>query len=136
MCDYSITAPKSRKARVGDRLKSSNFNGGSAGFADKRDADTAICLMPGTELAFSTRVVKGLPKLGGGVISAAQLTARFRQIDVDNPHTHHDVLEFPNGEKMYVASLPLGVEASVLQLPATPRTPQEAVEQRRAEFVG
>jgi hypothetical protein len=27
-----------------------------------------------------------------------QTTALFRQINKDNPHTHHDALEFPDGQ--------------------------------------
>ena len=52
MCDYSLHTAKSRPARVGDRLVTRNFNTGTRGFAAPEDARTAVCVLPGTELAF------------------------------------------------------------------------------------
>src|ERR687887_486815 len=56
MCDYSLHNVKSRAARVGDKLTSRNFGTGTRGFAASEDADTAVCVLPGTELAFSREV--------------------------------------------------------------------------------
>jgi len=47
--------------------------------------------------------------------------ARFRQVNVDNPNTHHDALEFPNGQIVLLHRLCEGQHATVLQLPAAPR---------------
>jgi hypothetical protein len=44
--------------------------------------------------------------------------ARFRQINTDQPHAHHDALEFPNGQIVLLTRLIPGQKAVVLQLPA------------------
>jgi hypothetical protein len=48
-------------------------------------------------------------------------TARFRQINMDDPHLHHDALEFPDGKIVLVTRLRVGQRATVLQLPASRR---------------
>jgi hypothetical protein len=40
----------------------------------------------------------------------------------NNPYTHHDALEFPDGEVVLLTNLVKGQEATVLQLPAQPGT--------------
>jgi hypothetical protein len=61
--------------------------------------------------------------------------ARFRQINLENPSTHHDALEFPNGEIVLLTHLRAGQRATVLQLPARARPPASAeVQARSAEF--
>jgi hypothetical protein len=44
--------------------------------------------------------------------------ARFRQVNTDNPCTHHDALEFPDGQVVLLTHLREGQRATVLQLPA------------------
>jgi hypothetical protein len=56
MCDYSLHHVKSRPAKVGDKLRTVNFNTGTRGFAAPEDPTTAVCILPGTELAFSEEV--------------------------------------------------------------------------------
>jgi len=63
-------------------------------------------------------------------------TAIFRQKDKDKPNVHHDVLEMPDGQQILLTELSEGQNATVLQLPAAPRTEKEAEEQKRAEYVG
>ncbi len=46
--------------------------------------------------------------------------ARFRQIDPEVPHTHHDALEFADGTIVPLARLIPGQRATVLQLPSVP----------------
>jgi hypothetical protein len=58
-------------------------------------------------------------------------TAIFRQVNKDNPHTHHDALEFPDGKMVLLTQLLEGQEATVLQLPAQPVTAVEAKAQER-----
>jgi hypothetical protein len=124
MCDYSLHAVATRPAKVGDRLISASFiNSFTRGFAAVGEPNIAVCLMPGTELAFEQDVEiehgfgRLLPSLGFGKIG--QRLARFRQIDTDRPDSHHDALEFPNGRTVLVTRLCEGQVASVLQLPAT-----------------
>ncbi len=46
--------------------------------------------------------------------------ARFRQLHTDDPHRHHDALEFANGVLVMVNNLATGQRARVLQLPPIP----------------
>jgi hypothetical protein len=63
-------------------------------------------------------------------------TAIFRQVNKDNPHTHHDALEFPDGQIVRLTDVVEGEEATVLQLPAQPATAAEAKAQERVAHVG
>jgi hypothetical protein len=63
-------------------------------------------------------------------------TAIFWQINKDNPHTHHDALEFPDGQIVLLADLFEEQEATVLQLPAQPASAAEAKAQERVAHVG
>ncbi len=130
MCDYSLHHVASRPAKVGDRLVSTKFmNSTTGGFAAIGEPDVAVCLRPGTEVAFDQDVAyeRGLglilPKMGYTTIR--ERVARFRQIDMDRPNSHHDALEFPNGETVLVTVLREGQTATVLQLPADPEHEHE-----------
>jgi hypothetical protein len=63
-------------------------------------------------------------------------TAIFRQINKDKVAAHHDALEFPDGQIVLLTFLREGQQATVLQLPAEPKTASEAEAQRRATYVG
>jgi hypothetical protein len=125
MCDYSLHHVASRPAKVGDRIVSTRFdNSITGGFAAVGEPDVAVCLRPGTELAFNEDVSYsrgfGLIPPRFGYATIPQRVARFRQIDINRPNTHHDALEFPNGECVLVTMLREGLTATVLQLPADP----------------
>ena len=49
---------------------------------------------------------------------------------------HHDALEFPDGQVVLLTFLTEGQQATVLQLPAEPKTAVEAEAQRRTAYVG
>jgi hypothetical protein len=49
---------------------------------------------------------------------------------------HHDALEFPDGTFVLLTYLHEGQQATVLQLPALPKTPAEAKVQTRVLYVG
>jgi hypothetical protein len=51
-----------------------------------------------------------------------QKTARFRQVKLDQPHVHHDALEFSDGQIVLLTNLFEGQHATVLQLPAAEQT--------------
>jgi hypothetical protein len=129
MCDYSLQHVKSRPAKVADKLVIHNFGTGTRGFCAPDDRTTAVCLIPGTELAFERPVMANVP-------TEAHRTAIFRQVDKTVPYRHHDALELPGGQRVLLTQLCEGQVATVLQLPAQPRTPEEAVAQTRAVFVG
>ena len=56
MCDFSLQSVRSRPAKVGDKLVTRDFGTGTRGFAAVDDLGMAVCLMPGTELAFAGEV--------------------------------------------------------------------------------
>jgi hypothetical protein len=57
MCDYSLRLVASRPAKVGDKLVSTNFPSSvTRGFASVENLNVAVCLLPGTELAFDEEV--------------------------------------------------------------------------------
>src|SRR5215467_3441607 len=56
MCDYSLHSIKSRSAKVGDKLTTRDFGTGTRGFAASENASVAVCVLPGTELAFAHEV--------------------------------------------------------------------------------
>jgi hypothetical protein len=119
MCDYSLHHVMSRPAAVGDQIVSTNFaNTITRGFAAEGEPTTAVCLMPGTEIAFEDDIryyeeVTHLPARREG-----DRVARFRQVDLDNAYAHHDALELPDGKLVLVTRLCEGQRATVLQLPA------------------
>ena len=123
MCDYSLHNVKSRPAKVGDKLTTRHFNTGTVGFAAPEDVNTAVCVLPGTELAFANNVRSQAPWFVARKISTINhSTAIFRQINKDKPNTHHDALEFPDGQIVLLTRLLGGQQATVLQLPADPVT--------------
>jgi len=99
MCDYSLHNVKSRPAKVRDKLTTHNFNTGTRGFAAPEDVEIAVCVLPGTELAFAKEVrCRQNRWLGWKANTVNHRTAIFRQINKDNPRTHHDALEFPRAD--------------------------------------
>ena len=137
MCDYSLHNVKSRPAQVGDKLTTRNFNTGTRGFAAPEDVSTAVCVLPGTELAFASQVRCGPSGLFGLKVSTlSHSTAIFRQVNKDEPRAHHDALEFPDGQIVLLTDIVEGQEATVLQLPAQPMTAAEEKEQERVVYVG
>jgi hypothetical protein len=118
MCDYSLELVASRPAAAGQQLVVTRFPPFmTRGFAEIRNPGVAICLLPGTEVAFEAEgkaepKFPWLPKRGIG-----ERLARFRQVDLEKPMAHHDALEFANGDIVLINRLILGQIATVLQLP-------------------
>ena len=136
MCDYSLDNVKSRPAQVGDRLITRNFGTGTRGFAAAEDTNLAICLRPGTELSFAEPVKRlslGLFRWRGK--ATEHCTAIFRQINKDQRLVHHDALEFPDGQILLLTLLNEGQQATVLQLPANPRSVVESKAQQPSAYV-
>ena len=63
-------------------------------------------------------------------------TPIFRQVNKERVAAHHDALEFPDGQIVLLTCVREGQEATVLQLPAEPKTAVEADAQKRVAFVG
>ena len=138
MCDFSLQSTQSRPAKIGDKLTTQNFGTGTRGFAAPEDPTTAVCLLPGTELAFTKEVA--VATLGmyytSGRLTIGQTVAIFRQINKEQPRAHHDALEFPDGRIVLLTMLCDGQEAAVLQLPAQPTTAADYELQQRVAHAG
>ena len=132
MCDYSLHLVASRPAKIGDKLVTTKFNNTlTGGFAGVQEPTVAVCLLPGTEVAFEREVECENVFKPSGEKPIRQKVARFRQINLEQPNVHHDALEFPDGQVVKLTQLCEGQHATVLQLPASPRATNEA-EQRSA----
>jgi hypothetical protein len=148
MCDYSLHHVATRPAQVEDKLVTTKFsNSITRGFAAVGEPNVAVCLLPGTEIAFDANV-ECEPAIGIlPTKKIGQRMARFRQVNVGHPTVHHDALEFPDGQLVLLTRLCEGQCATVLQLPAagTPArdggvetaaaNTAEAAETRRGAFV-
>jgi hypothetical protein len=135
MCDYSLHHVSSRPAKVADKLVTMELARSKArGFAAVGEIGTklvvhdnppelAVCLLPGTELAFDDNVqydgASGFNFFGTsfGKARVDHKVASFRQVDVDDPFVQHDALEFPDGQVLKINRLVPGQTATVLQLP-------------------
>ena len=140
MCDYSLQSTMSRPAKVGDKLTTRDFGTGTRGFAAAENDRVAVCVLPGTELAFSNSVIITDPDVRYFAIWKARTlshgTAIFRQVNKNEQLKHHDALEFPDGRTVLLTFLCEGQTATVLQLPAQPATAAEAQAQKRVTYVG
>ena len=98
------------------------FNSFTTGFASVGEPNVAVCLLPGTEIAFDHEIrVKGLLRSMRRWIrgkEAGERVARFRKFQPDQPAVHHDALELPSGDTVLLTQLCQGQHATVLQLPA------------------
>jgi len=137
MCDYSLQHVRSRPAKVGDKLTTRDFGTCTRGFAAAEDVGVAVCVLPGTELAFSSPVTITDFRfvVNWKVETLAHATAIFRQVNKDEQFKHHDALEFPDGRIVLLTRLSEGQEATVLQLPAQQATVAEADAQQRIAYV-
>ena len=100
MCDYSLHNVATRPAQIEDNLVTTRFdNTITRGFTAVGEPNVAVCLRPGTEIAFDENV-ECESSFGFGVFPSkkiGQRLARFRQINPGNAVTHHDALEFRMG---------------------------------------
>ena len=134
MCDYSLHSVRTRPAKVGEKLVTYNFGTGTRGFAAPEDGSVAVCVLPGTELAFEAPVkYQTIFMLRA---NTGHTVAIFRQINKGALHTNHDALEFPDGEIVLLTRLYEGQNATVLTLPTQPKTAAEAEAEQRIAYVG
>ncbi len=118
MCDYSLHAVTSRPAEVGEELVTTTFRGTSTrGFASEKEPGVAVCLLPGTELAFTEDVRYDNRWIWTRTINSR--VGKFGKIDPLVPERHHDAVEFADGSYVLVTQLVEGQRVTVLQLPVT-----------------
>lgn len=136
MCDYSLHAVASRPAKVGETLITTTFRGTSTrGFASELTPAIAVCMLPGTELAFDQDVK--YDRRWVWTRTLAWRVGQFNQIEPEMPDRHHDAIEFPDGSRVLVTQLCEGQRVTVLQLPVGPaeRTPAETAAASTATIV-
>jgi hypothetical protein len=134
MCDYSLHSVRTRPAKVGEKLVTHNFGTGTRGFAAPEDCSVAVCLLPGTELAFEKPVKYQTTLMFRA--DSGHTVAIFRQINKGALHINHDALEFPDGKIVLLTRLCEGQNATVLTLPTQPKTAGETEAQQRVAHVG
>jgi hypothetical protein len=129
MCDYSLHAVASRPAKVGETLVTTSFYGTSTrGFAAKEEPGVAVCLLPGTELAFERDVRYNrnwLSTKSAGFLPGSARLNRTRRINI--------ALSFPDGNTVLVNLLSEGQYARVLQLPVVRREQDVSGEAEKAD---
>lgn len=124
MCVYSQDAEHTRKAKRGEPLITHDF-GHATGFAspgDKASSKTAICMLPGAEIAFDRppRYKGMVRKLAGRAIP--DKVATLVHVNGEN---NHDALRFPSLEEpVLLNDLAVGQDAKVLKLSAQDEPPQ------------
>jgi hypothetical protein len=135
MCDYSLHSVRTRQTKVGEKLATHDFGTGTRGFAAPEDSSVAVCLLPGTELAFDKPVTYQT-----GLIfrtNTGHTVAIFRQINKGALFVNHDALEFPDGKTVPLTRLCKGQTATVLTLPTQqPQSAGEAKLGRLVTYVG
>ena len=138
MCDYSLQTIRSRPAKVGDKLTTRDFGTCTRGFAAAEDAAVAVCVLPGTELAFSNAVTLKDPRffVGWKVERLDHATAIFRQVNKNEPFKHHDALEFPDGRIVLLTRLSEGQEASEAPTMFTCSQPASSLSGMRYIYIG
>lgn len=136
MCDYSLEHMASRPAKLGDRLTTTRFRNPytmfspTVGFCAVDEPDTAVCLLPGTEIAFDREI-----ELPGAFWMRRRLGAklgRFRRVQEGRLYTHHDALELSDGRRVMLTALCEGQRATVLQLPVLAQEPRPVTEPRKS----
>jgi hypothetical protein len=125
MCDYSLEHLNSRPAKVSDQLVTTKFGRMcTTGFCAIGEPRLAVCIKPGTELAFEREIQRETLFFKRGLGSQV---ARFRRVNQHRNWVHHDALELPSGRIVLLARLLEGQRATVLQLPV-------AEQQKEAEL--
>lgn len=139
MCDYSLHHVASRPAKVGDKLVTSAFDSSvTHGFCAVGEPNVAVCLRPGTELAFENDVESSHATLGGLGMEIGEhggKVARFTQINMNQPAAYHDALEFPDGKVILVTHLRRGQVGTVLQLPPVAEVAEKIEAVPMPEFI-
>src|SRR4029079_3846046 len=110
--------------RVGDKLISTSFpQTTTRGFASVDDRNVAVCLLPGTELAFGKEV-----RCETDIVFSWRLghkVAKFQEINKGQSNVHHAALDLPDGKIVLLTHLCKGQRATVLQLPARTLVPAD-----------
>jgi hypothetical protein len=114
MCDYSLQHVRSRPAKVGDKLTTRDFCTGTRGFAAAEDAAVAVCVLPGTELAFATAVTVTDNRfiVGWKAETLSYATAIFRQVNKSDQGSTMMRSNFQMGRIVLLTELSRGQEAT------------------------
>ena len=80
MCDYSLHNVATRPAKIEDKLVATKFhNSITRGFAAVGQPNVAVCLLPGTEIAFDESVECD-PSFGIGILAEQEDRAAARAL--------------------------------------------------------
>ena len=81
MCDYSLHLVANRPAKIEDKLVTTKFNNSiTRGFAAVGQPNVAVCLLPGTEIAFDENV-ECEPSFGIGILANKKIGQRLARFE-------------------------------------------------------
>ena len=90
MCDYSLHHVANRPAKIEDKLVATKFhNSITRGFAAVGQPNVAVCLLPGTEIAFD-QSVECEPSFGVGILAEQENRTAARALPTDQHAQRHD----------------------------------------------
>jgi hypothetical protein len=137
MCDYSLHLVASWPAKVGDKLVAMDFvKSITGGFAAVGEPDVAVCLLPGTELAFEENVQYQRAFSLFGRACVDHKVARFPAGQHARSACPPRRARFPDGQIVMVTRRVAGQRATVLQLPASTRDHGGAKESEQVDSAG
>jgi hypothetical protein len=112
---------------VGETLMTMTFRGTSTrGLASESEPAVAVCILPGTELAFENDVKYDSRWFWTKTIRSR--VAKFNALERHVPDRHHDAIEFADGTRVLVTQLREGQRVTVLQLPVTTKSAERKTE--------
>jgi hypothetical protein len=83
MCDYSLQHVASRPAKIEDKLVVTKFNNSiTRGFAAVGEPHVAVCLLPGTEIAYEENV-EYEPSFGIGILPTKKINPTLADAILD-----------------------------------------------------
>ena len=119
MCDYSMHAVMNRKAVVGDKVITSNFQGRSSHGLESlkpEEVGTAICLIPGTGIEFD-KPVQYTNMMGKMVVDSPYRTGRYISMGNVIRSNYNDAIQFPDGTVTLLVYLKLNQTGTVAYVP-------------------
>ena len=119
MCGYSLENKIARPASQGENLVTCQFSRSTtSGFCDPTNPEVAVCITPGTEIAFAAPIrFTGFWGLGLHSQFYGAKLARFREVHVERGGKHRDALELENGGIILLSELEPGQSVTILQIP-------------------
>lgn len=114
MCGWSAEDADSRPAVVGDKLVTDKINTHVTGLVARSNGET-VCLLTGSKIQLiNMPVIAGRPDVPVGTFEACLGEHQY----TGGEEGPTDILDCGNGAKIFLTYIPLGVNVTVLSIPA------------------